>query len=100
MASRLCKVLQDSVLSVCNSGVEVSKLPDWADVMTALEHVPDVGSGKLTWLKPNMVPTKFHARQTRPEFVRCQCLLALVHNCLENTEFKIIIIVHYLRSQP
>ncbi|KAL3814075.1 hypothetical protein ACJIZ3_015343 [Penstemon smallii] len=79
MASRFCKILQKSVKSIfASSGVDVSKSPDWVELMSAVENLSDVKNDPLTGEKPCMVPAKPYSTQANLEFSTCQCLLGLL----------------------
>ncbi|KAI3446191.1 hypothetical protein Pfo_002856 [Paulownia fortunei] len=79
MASRFCRILQKSVSSIfATSGVDLSKSPDWVEVISAVENISDVQIGALPWTKPNMVPAQSCNKQINVEFATCQCLLTLL----------------------
>lgn len=73
MASRFCRILQKSVLSVYNtSAVDLSESPDWMEAIAAVENISDMQT------KGNMVPAESSNKQLNVEFARCQCLLHLL----------------------
>ncbi|PIN12735.1 hypothetical protein CDL12_14653 [Handroanthus impetiginosus] len=77
MASRFCKIMEKSVLSIfANSEVDLSKSPDWGEVISAVESSSDVQIGASPWTKPNMVPAESCNKQINIGFTECQNLLA------------------------
>lgn len=79
MASRFCRILQKSVLSIFNtSAVDLNKSPDWLKAIAAVENISDMQTGTSSWTKQNMVLVEPSNKQLSAEFARCQCLLHLL----------------------
>lgn len=79
MASRFCRILQKSVVSIfATSEVDLSKPPDWVEVTSALEKLSVVRVGALTWRTPNREPGESCNEQINVDFARCQRLLTFL----------------------
>ncbi|KAH6820286.1 hypothetical protein C2S53_014024 [Perilla frutescens var. hirtella] len=79
MASRFCRILQKSVLSIFNtSEVDLSEPPDWLEAIAAVENITDVKTDNSPWKKRNMVPAESCNKQLNVKFARCQWLLHLL----------------------
>lgn len=79
MASRFCVILQKSALFLsATPEVDLSKSPDWDEVISVLRNLSDEGIGYIPRTKYSTVPDESCSVHFNAKFSICQCLLTLL----------------------